>query len=256
MNIMKKFIILTLMLSLIVLTSNALSSEISGEDPGIADTIKVGYVHASPSGKTVVPVTFYNDQDLAGLEVVVTWSNPLIVADSFSFVNGRTSDFTFKGATIGSNSMMVYSFPILLNVIASGSGLLGNIYFSHPTDLVGDTLLLDSLTIIQGNIVHSNFFSDTFANQFKPQFIQGAVVFADVSCCIGMRGNFNNSDDNEIGITDLTDMIAYFFEGGDPPVCRFEANVDGDPYEEVNILDLTYLIDYIFLQGPAPASCP
>ena len=62
----------------------------------------------------------------------------------------------------------------------------------------------------------------------------------------------------EVDINDLTYLVAYMFGGGPPPRCIDAGNVDGivGPAGDIDINDLTYLVDYMFGGGPPPAPCP
>lgn len=226
------------------------------DDPLEPDSIIVGIAYAGPLGKTTIPINFFNDEELGGLEVVITWDNPILSVDSFSFVGSRISNLTFHDFTLTEDTLIIFGFPANEPFISPGNGLLGNIYFSYTYNQNLGTVVIDSATTQEGFIIHSNFFSDAFAQQFIPDFTKGAMIFADVTCCIGDRGNVNGSELEMLNISDLTYIIDYFFQSGPPPPCRYEANVNGDPLEEVTIIDLTYIVDFLFQNGPAPKSCP
>lgn len=150
----------------------------------------------------------------------------------------------------------MHSIPFGQPDISPGSGLFSRLFFSYPINIASQTVTIDSLTIVNGLIVHSNFFSDAFAGQFQPQFRSGSIGFTDPSCCVGIRGNVDYNIDDEINVSDLTMLIKYIFKGGATPPCPFEANINGDPAEQIDVSDLTHLIKYIFLGGPPPAACP
>lgn len=249
---MKKIIYIFI---LILVVSPVVSADII-EDPFEPDSIIVGYAYAGPSGKTTIPINFFNDEELGGIEVVVTWDNPIITLDSFSFIGSRISNLTFHDYTFYGDTLIIYGFPVTEPFISQGSGLLGNIYFSYTYNQNPDTIVIDSITTNDGFIIHSNFFSDASAQQFIPNFTKGALIFADVTCCIDDRGNVDGGENEMLNISDLTYLIDYFFQSGPAPACRYEANVNGDPLEEVNIIDLTYIIDFLFQGGPPPGPCP
>ncbi len=78
------------------------------------------------------------------------------------------------------------------------------------------------------------------------------------SCCIGMRGNVDydvTNGQDDIDVMDLSRLVRYMFKGGQPPLCRDEANVDGDPANSVDIADISTLVNYMFRSGASPASC-
>jgi hypothetical protein len=57
----------------------------------------------------------------------------------------------------------------------------------------------------------------------------------------------------DLNISDLTYLVAYFFQGGTPPVYMAAADVDSNG--GVDISDLTFIVDYMFHSGPPP-DCP
>ncbi len=75
-----------------------------------------------------------------------------------------------------------------------------------------------------------------------------------VSCCLGIRGNINNDELDQIDISDLVGLVAYMFQGGEEPPCFDEADIDGAG--GIDISDLVGLVGYMFQGGAAPALCP
>jgi hypothetical protein len=73
-------------------------------------------------------------------------------------------------------------------------------------------------------------------------------------CCIGIRGNIDNSPDQQISITDLVFLVDYMFQGGPAPACPEETDVDGSG--GLDIADMVYLVTFMFQGGPSPAACP
>jgi hypothetical protein len=79
-------------------------------------------------------------------------------------------------------------------------------------------------------------------------------------CCIGIRGNANGDEFENVNVSDITYLVNYLFgiPGGDAPPCLEEGNANGDPGESIGISDITYLVDYLFgiPGGDAPRPCP
>ena len=75
----------------------------------------------------------------------------------------------------------------------------------------------------------------------------------DACCCVGTRGNVNESASQQIDIEDLLYLVNYMFNQGPNPTCFDEADIV--PGAGINIEDLLYLVDYMFNQGPIPAAC-
>ncbi len=76
------------------------------------------------------------------------------------------------------------------------------------------------------------------------------VYTTNEGCCL-TPGDANH--DGTVDIVDLTDFVAYMFNGGQPPVCFEEFDNDGTC--EDGIVNLTYFIDWMFGGGPAPVDC-
>ncbi len=74
------------------------------------------------------------------------------------------------------------------------------------------------------------------------------------SCCVGIRGNFNNSADNQVDISDLVDMVSYMFLGGATPTCMEEADLDASGF--VDVSDLVRYIHYMHIPIVLPEDCP
>jgi len=225
------------------------------QDTLIPDTVRVASVNASvTSGQAQAPVDFYNDEVLAGISLVLTWDSPDVAVDSFSFAGGRLQDILTKGVAYGGNYIIAFCLPWGPGeLIQPGTGNLGTLFFSYSTGISPQQVLIDSITIILGDIQHSTTFSDASSNEFAPQFVPGGINIV-AGCCIGDRGNVDNSSGDAVDIADLTYLVEYLFGGGPPPVCEDEANMNGQA--DVDIGDLTYIVEYLFGGGPAPVPCP
>lgn len=225
------------------------------QDTLIPDTVSVGTVNASvTSGLAQVPVSFFNDEILAGVNLVLTWDSPDVTVDSFSFAGGRLQDILTKGVTYGGNYIIAFCFPWSQEeLIGPGTGNLGTLFFSYSTGIDPQLVLIDSITIILGDIQHATTFSDINSSEFSPQFVTGSLNIV-AGCCLGDRGNVDNSPDDAADISDLTFLVEYLFGGGPAPVCEDEANLDG--LFGVDIADLTYIVEYLFVGGPPPPPCP
>lgn len=88
---------------------------------------------------------------------------------------------------------------------------------------------------------------------YNPHIVTGTVGLS--GCCVGDRGNVDGDAQDQVNISDLTNLTGFLFGDGATPDCPAEANVNGDAQESINVQDLTYLVDYLFNSGPAPVSC-
>jgi len=61
-------------------------------------------------------------------------------------------------------------------------------------------------------------------------------------------GNVNN--DNSLNVADLTYLVAFLFQGGDPPPIQEAGDSDGSG--DINVSDLTYMVAFLFQGGPGP----
>ena len=72
-------------------------------------------------------------------------------------------------------------------------------------------------------------------------------------CCTGQRGDIDG--DGEMSVADLTYLVAALWQGGSPPSCWEEANVDGTADQRVNIADVTYFVTALWHGGSEPVRC-
>jgi len=248
---------LALLTVIIVAFATPASAQILMDDPSIPDTVYIDSITAYTNSHGVVPVSFVNDETLAGIELTLTWDSPDIHLDSFSFVGGRADYVSIKGVFNLTGGISIYCLPLSGEpVIAPGSGLFGNLYFSWPLSIDEQLVTIDTVTILNGDVEYSTVFSDEESNAFKPMIEEGYLdIKQGFGCCIGMRGNVDNSPDETPNIADLTYLVDFLFTGGPPPDCPEEADLNAELGPDPNIVDLTYLVQYLFQGGPDPAPC-
>lgn len=227
------------------------------QDPGIADTVRIDSVAAFTNAGTSVPIYFYNDEPLAGIEVTFRFSSPAIQIDSFSFAGGRIQFYSIKGLTALPGGHTIYCILSAgETLIPTGNGMLGKLFLSWDVNIAPQVAVIDTITITNVDVVYSTSFSTTAANNFKPRFRQGKVnIQQGFGCCIGVRGNFNGDTGETVNIADLTAMVNYLFKGGAPADCPAEANINADTSPDANVADLTYLVNFLFKGGPGPQPC-
>ncbi|MFH1374571.1 MAG: thrombospondin type 3 repeat-containing protein [bacterium] len=98
---------------------------------------------------------------------------------------------------------------------------------------------------IWATVVHGS----SYFKKFAPSW-DGPHCFPILYCC-DIRGDVDRSGAIDVG--DLTNQVAYLFQGGPSPPCPEEADVDGS--SSIDVGDLTYLVAYLFQGGPSPAPC-
>jgi len=224
-------------------------------DPGVPDTIEVVSDTAYTGSSAEIPIRIVNDQFLGGLEVTLTWDSPDVFVDSVSFVGSRALHLSSLGYTSLGSSVTIYAIGFT-ELLSAGEGLFATVHMGYTSGIQPQTVTIDSITVVQDQIEHSNIFSDINSHAFTPQFVSGTVEILESGCCIGDRGNMNGSPDDGIDIADIVYLVDFMFQGGDPSPCPQEANVDGLGDENVpDISDLVYLAAYMFSGGPPPVPC-
>jgi len=157
---------------LVVLFSVSSFAQVVGVDPNNPDTLFIDSVIAyNTAGTGVVPVSFYNDEVLSGIEVTLIHNSTYVVIDSFSFLDGRLETASFKDMIINDDSTIVIIYAC--ESIPPGNGLLGNIHFSYQSGIPPQLVAIDTTTLIEGQIEHSTFFTDLYLITFIPQFEKG-----------------------------------------------------------------------------------
>ena len=241
----------------IIMLCMTVNSQELADDPNIADTIYVDSVMSTSATRGFVPIYFYNDEDLAGVELTLMYDSPEVRIDSFSFVGGRLEAYSLKGADpLFENTITIYSFTLSEALIPSGSGLMGNLYFSYLPGITSHVVTIDTMTLTIGEREFSTAFSDASANFFKPEFVGGYLNIQPTSCCLGDRGNADGSIDDVLDISDVIFLVDFMFNEGPEAVCTEEANIDGSLDGVVDIADVVFIIDFVLNDGAFPSSCP
>lgn len=223
-------------------------------DPGVADTLRIDTSTAFAGGSGELPVYFVNDESLSGIEVTIGWDSPDVIVDSFSFVAGRLAGYSSSGWAPIDSGLSIY-FIAFDDLIPPGEGLLGTIHFGYLSTINPQLVTVDTATITVPQIEYSTVFSDDFHEPFAPQVISGYLDIQAGGCCLGDRGNIDNSPDDVVDISDLVYLIDYMFTSGPEPGCIGEANLDGDPLDVLDISDLVFLVEFMFQSGPPPPPC-
>ena len=169
-----RYRILWLILSLLILAAFGARIKAAPRDIGIPDTLSVDSVSAYQGGSGVVPVRFFNDEPLTGIEVTLKKSSTDIVLDSISFAAGRLGAMSLlKGVSHNSDgSFTIYAQTF--ESIPSGSGILCRLYFSYSNSVTPQVVKFDTTTFVDGQIWKSTSFVDTTnSGAYTPQFRAG-----------------------------------------------------------------------------------
>ena len=96
-------------------------------------------------------------------------------------------------------------------------------------------------------------------DKYEASMLRGELVIltgqAAVSCCLGVTGNVDCSEEEEPDISDITRLIDYLYLSHGELCCPEEADVDvsgGEP----DISDITRLIDHLYLSHAPLDNCP
>ncbi len=126
------------------------------------------------------------------------------------------------------------------------------IYTGAMEGFVGDSLCIDSCFVPSSGLWRWSYENDSLIDTNIPW--SGPHCFEITEgCCVGIRGNVDNSSDNIIDVSDLELLVTYMFLEGAPPACSKEADINGDTI--LDISDLLALVGYMFLGGVLPANC-
>ncbi len=250
---MKRNILTALALMLIVIAiGSRIEARVMIPDPGQPDSIMVDSVYAVLPNQAIIPVNFYNDQDLTAIEVTLRHNSTFLKIDSFSFVGGRVEQIGLKGFVEDDTSITIFAFQADEAPISPGTGLLGHLYLSYPGGTPAHLVMVDSTTTFVNLVERGNYFSTGETSTFKPQFKYGYVDIMQ-TCCRGSVGNVGYEDNNLVDIGDLTQLIVYLFIDLTIKLkCESEANIDGSLDGVVDIGDLTALISYLFITRGNP----
>ncbi|MBI5266927.1 MAG: T9SS type A sorting domain-containing protein [candidate division Zixibacteria bacterium] len=168
-----RYRILWLIFSLLVLAAFGARIKAAPVDAGIPDTVSIDSVTAYLNGSGVVPVRFFNDEPLTGIEVTLKKSSADVKLDSVSFASGRLASGAMTGLTRNSDGTFTI-YALTFDNIAPGSGLMCRMYFSYAQSIVPQTVKFDTTTFVDGQIWHGTTFNDTSASgSFTPQFVPG-----------------------------------------------------------------------------------
>ena len=165
-----------IILGMVALAS--IGAQTASADPNQPDTVSVDSIVAFTSGSGIVPVYFFNDEYLSGIEIVLYHNSPSVVIDSFSFQDGRLRDVEFRGAFLNDDSSVV--IVNAFDLIPPGSGLVGSLYLSYSPTISPQVVTIDTLSIISGQIEITTIFSDSSFQTFAPQFVKGYLDIKDV----------------------------------------------------------------------------
>jgi len=176
MRIVKLFVLLVLL----PLTASA------QVDPGETDTLRIGTVSCLPGRQCDVPVYFFNDEKLIGLEVVMSYDTNYLVIDSFSLIGGRLENFEdplisyFQYKDDLLNFAFTPNYYFNNDTIQPGNGLMGTLHFTVMPVAGGiSTPIVDAIwPMVQGQF-RSTIFAKSATEGIVPLVVPGEVTIQD-----------------------------------------------------------------------------
>ncbi len=148
--------------------------------PVSADTVYVGDVMGYPGGDVAVPVSFRNFEELAGMSAGLTWDDAVATLDSVSYSGSRVEYISTKISTINNVNRTVALGVLRIPpeaLIATGSGLWANLWFSIDNNAPAGVVHIDTTFIAPGVEL---LFNDEMANSIYPQFVKGSITIENI----------------------------------------------------------------------------
>lgn len=216
-------------------------------DPGIKDSVFFSgiqpYVCGQPYlGHIKVDVQFYNDEDLVGIEVPLSWSGP-IVFDSGTYQNTRVNSLSTKILvvdTINSTILIqVGAIPPGPDHMNPGKGKLVTLFGT-----VTDTGIVRVDTTSFGGYYLR--FVPELATEFVPVFKKLELTLHSDSI---IPGDVNG--DWRVTLEDIIGLVCYIFRG--MPLALKPAG-DVNASCTITLGDVIYLVNYIFRSGIQPVT--
>ncbi|MFH1688385.1 MAG: PKD domain-containing protein, partial [bacterium] len=240
-----------------IIGGDTLSRTRTGCVSAIADTMFAENVELEPAAPAVVVISATNFVPLQQITIPVQFTGTLNLDPgdfTWTTVGCRTEGLDYQQLTHFNPAAKQITFRLentgASSNIPAGSGPILKIFFS----VVGAPIAGQEAVInISG---YSSTKQPEFVStclEYAPEIRNGLVSVS--SCCLGMRGNVDGDDLDNIDIADLVYLVSYMFSGGAEPPCIEEANIDGDVLENIDITDLIHLVNYMFNGGPDPVAC-
>ncbi|PWB76083.1 hypothetical protein C3F09_01180 [candidate division GN15 bacterium] len=150
------------------------------------------------------------------------------------------------------NRTTFFVVVIATALLLAGSGLAQTYTLATQILSNGATNSSNASYSLQGTLYQSAIrLTKASGNQVQQGFWRYMLTY--YPCCIGIRGNVNNDEQQMVDLTDLTFLSSYLTSGSPVPACYDEGNVNGIGI--IDLADLTYLSSYLSGGNPPP-SCP
>jgi hypothetical protein len=145
------------------------------QDPGLRDTLRVAKVTTNAGLKVGVPVSGFNDEDVAAYTFGLTWNSTAVTIDSVSYIGTRlpasvtrllTKDNPNRRALIGFTDFSAG------DPLTSGNGLLFTMWFSVSPSAPDQFVSIDSVFYPPAGYF---IYSPAAGGQLIPEFFKGEI---------------------------------------------------------------------------------
>ena len=137
------------------------------DDPGIPDTVWADETQIDPGQQAVIPIYFYNDEQLSSFSVPMSWNSPDILLDSFSYVDGRADFIAWKPNSIDTLGQKAIFGAIAVGegFIEPGTGMAVTVYINIPSGIADQ--VVDFVFPDEGDLIFSTADGQAFIPQGK-----------------------------------------------------------------------------------------
>lgn len=245
---MKHCCALSLIIALFIIL--ILPAGLQAQDPGNADTVRIGAVSVNPYDHFAVPVYLYNDEELASLVIPLIINNTSGLArfDSVSYVDSRLTDplvLDSRLATLFASDSVSVDSVVLEFQTASGSSLPageGKLCDIWLTASFSGLVPIDSSgQSPQGRLQIISTATETFT----PEFESGLITIA----CNYVVGDVRN--DGKVSVDDWLGFFKSYYGCMWTPYPNFVAS-DMNADHLVDMRDLRMLMKALFAHASLP----
>ncbi len=162
---------------LAVLLALAITSVLA-QDPGAPDTLRIDSIQVNAGTQAVLPITFFNDETLGGIQMPFGWTSDDITVDSVSFVGARVNYVATKIVNIDNPNQKVLTVIIVIVEpdIPAGDGLYGKIYFNVPPGTPDQRIYIDTMSYSESDFP---VFAHSAEINFVPVIKPGKIIIGN-----------------------------------------------------------------------------
>jgi len=171
---------ITIIVCLLLLIVVAARSEALAQDPNQPDSLLLDSVVAYTRGTASMPIRFFNDEELSGIEITLRHSSSDMFIDSVSWAGSRLASVPTKNYRLFTDSTLtVYALVTEPPLIPPGNGLLTTLHYSYPASIDPQIITLDTVTVRIDMREWSTTFKPDLNNPFAPYVRRGYLDIQD-----------------------------------------------------------------------------